>query len=626
MSKGQHETQGVYRIRIDGSWLRGSKIYACAVQTPDPGLEVMLDDASRPEALKLAEALFVSPSSERLPLVGVWSLGDPSIVVFPELAFGTDDFDALDDWINELSSPVIVIAGFGFCSGERLEKLLVDHPELEHAWPSSYPIDHGGSYNGGWCWIRRPRGKTRRIVFLKNFAEQKVETVEVPNWTKGKDILRLDSEDLTVFPLICADLIQDPLDEESPRARLRESLAEQDPASRILIVGLLHSGKTWSDFWSQALIDFTSQVSPDHLAVFLVNQARPKPFEKEDQDKWRSLTGVFRASDVSNRPPISSLDHVRYVETVNARGLLLRLTERPGVAAGELHWELGPNRSLYVWDVKRRFSWSASSLVEEKMEAQAQELSRFIDRHRTRWMDDRKLNTRLYKVFEKRLERARRWIEDQESRWIDNLWPQLLEGPVSAKDVKSTPDQLHKFSAPLSRALRILAAFCHEDLAERVIDPKVKDLEESKPKLKAHLCLLDSKSHIAIWSDPKLDPDDQIRKLEKYVSNPGRTLFVLGAGAGGVNPERQEIGSEQKDVDSKRQKVVQGPRSNIGRASRLGPSRDESPIDKPRKSARNIWWINLGFFEVILKDASWIEIPAAQASSELNERLRKKIL
>ena len=626
MSNGQHETQGVYRIRTDGSWLCGSKIYACAVQPPEPTLETMVRDGPRPEALKLAEALLTPQQREQRPRITTWSRKKPAIVVFPELAFSTDDFDQLDGWITTLPSPVIVLAGFGFCSGERLARLLQEHRDLQPAWPRSDPPDPDGTYNGGWCWLHRPDGQDLRVVFLKNFAEQKVEVAKVDDWTPGTHILRLETGDLTLFPLICADLIQDPEDKASPRARIGRSLEADPPRGDILVVGLLHADSTSSDFWKQALNDLTPLGGRGRLAVFLVNQARPEPCEDEEQDKWRSLTGAFLSiPHMPDGPPRPNLAHVRYVKTDEARGLLLRRTENPGVAAGPLRWHCAPNSGRYVWNPNRRFSWSEAKLVQESGTVEAWELSRLLVRQRKSLT--KRIHERLDSTFESRLAETRRRLEQESgAEWIGNLWPQLLEGPVSAKDVKSTPDQLHKFSAPLSRALRILAAFCHEDLAERVIDPKVKDLEESKPKLKAHLCLLDSKSHIAIWSDPKLDPDDQIRKLEKYVSNPGRTLFVLGAGAGGVNPERQEIGSEQKDVDSKRQKVVQGPRSNIGRASRLGPSRDESPIDKPRKSARNIWWINLGFFEVILKDASWIEIPAAQASSELNERLRKKIL
>lgn len=596
MTDAKNTRQRIHRAESQSQWLNSSgELYVCAVQPPEPDQSTILKDDSRPQALEIAEALLGTGSSAK-PRVSRWSQSDPALVVFPELAFGTGDFAELDGLIAKLPSPALVLAGFGFCSGDRLGKLLEEHSELETAWPGRAVFDPDGTYNGGWCWLHRPGEQARRIVFLKNWAEQGVEIAKVDRWTPGSHILRLNTDDLTVFPLICADLIR--RGKGGPRARILSSLAEERPRGPVLVPALLYDQKPHSGFWKAALNELISQDHVREFTVFLVNHSRPAPKRKEREDAWRSLTGAFVSRRHVSAPPSANLAHVRFAETDETRGLVLRLTEEPGVAAGSLRWRFGSDLGRHVWSPNRRFAWHESKLCEVMGGVEAHELSRFLVRYkRTLTTDTAK---KLRPTLMQRLEDLRHCLRrDPKGEWVGNLWPRVLVGVREGKARSYDPDRLHEYDSFLSRALLILASFCDAELAS-LVEERLDDAQ----------LVMDSDHHLMVWCDPELRPKRQIRELESLLFRTGSpALFVVGSSGRGRNPGRQRVKPRGRNDITDPHSLSEAPRH----VTEL-------------RALRSVWWLDLGAFEDILDSADWNQIGPRKIPNKLNDRLRREIL
>ncbi len=607
-----HDTEGIHRIEIPGEWLDGDELFVCAVQPdpPSPDAPDMFEaDASRPGALALAEELL----EQR---IRHWPVTRPALIVFPELAFGSVDFAALDDWVGRLRSPTIVLAGFGFCSGSRLQSLLVDHGgPLEPAWPGD--LDPDGTYNAGWCWIFRPGEQLRRLVFLKNFAEQKVEIALAPGWTPGSHILRLDTDDLTIFPLICADLICDRQKSGvypgSPRHRIRAALdADHRPHRRFLVAGLLYSEKTYSDYWKTSLNDLIAAADDNSRpAVFLVNLGQPAPCEEELQDCWRSLTGAFLHRGQVAGAPRLPLPHVRYLETNSARGLVLRLT-RPGAAEGALRWRCGADQGAAVWNPAQRRLWNRPALDKAGGPVTGSELSRFLARKKRRALEG--CHECLRPLLSARLERLERRLGHhldpsasggRRAKWISNLWPRLLYGLNKADQEQSNPDNLYPNEQILLRALTILAALNAPGLAPLILEAT------AEAQL---LMAFEPKFLVMVWYDPALPSRRQIRNLQHLVDDSGRPgLLVIGAGARGY-----EVA--QKIKPNRRGNITRPAPTPMHHPTTSDRDAREHRVRGPR-SLRPVYWLPLGELENVLENENW----DPEAAKQLDRRLKDQL-
>lgn len=187
---------GVGTVNINVNWLNGNhELPVCLAQPQLVTQEVIAHDESRPQSLALAQSIFGNEHGQAQ--LGRWFQGENGLLLFPEYAFGSPDFESLDQLVREYAHPLIVIAGFGAVRGNSLRALL---QSCEACWTDgANAVDEQSRYNAGWCWIHYGPGNTRPYIFLKNFFEQRLE-ITIPGITQGTHILELISRDLIVYP------------------------------------------------------------------------------------------------------------------------------------------------------------------------------------------------------------------------------------------------------------------------------------------------------------------------------------------------------------------------------------------------------------------------------------------
>lgn len=493
-------------------------LQVCVAKPELPDVDVITQDRSRAGAVRLAKELLAEhAAAER------WAdTYAPRLLVFPELAFGSGDFDGLDALVRVHPAPLVMLAGFGFTQAAKLKELLCNS-DVIRTWPEKENRTEG-SYNGGWCWVHQPGVDTRCYVFLKNFRDPNGEEPVVDNPVDGKHILRLDFADLVLFPVICSDLICN--QERSPANRIAASLKAESPtwASRVLIAGLLLTSKPEHHRWHQAI---DRAVGPkDTLRILLLaNHVSPPPSPREETDKWRCLTGVFVPESLASKPPPGPLPHVRFIQTPNGRasGLVLRCTG-PGVAFGWVQWEVGSDVG-HFWGVRGRYEWRGDALLPIRGLAPAHEIRRFV--------------ARRSEVIVKRFTAAARQCVGQilsDFQRIEDesvLWPRLLYGIRKPAGV-ATPDLLHEAALPLDLALGILAAL-QWSLNEHI--------GSGAGKL-GQIRLRTLNSEVLVWVDPDMSSRGQYAELAKFTMSPvyGPPLLVVGSGTdAGQHPEPGQV-------------------------------------------------------------------------------------
>src|ERR1017187_8867296 len=94
------QTESIFDIEVPGNWvLPDDQLWLAVVKPPYTGPNLIENDASRPQALALADTLF-SPNGDGQYPIAINAPVRNAVVLFPEFAFGSGDFAHLDTLIR----------------------------------------------------------------------------------------------------------------------------------------------------------------------------------------------------------------------------------------------------------------------------------------------------------------------------------------------------------------------------------------------------------------------------------------------------------------------------------------------------------------------------------------------
>lgn len=327
-----------------------------AEPTPVP---TILADGSRPATVAAVRDLLSGSHRHQAPVATEFAPGqNPIVIVAPEYAFGSGDWDALDQIVRASTRPVVFIAGFGASLGSAVtewanELLANDQATRRHVtWdPASGQLAGTRPVNGAWCWVHGFGDHTHAFVLLKNHLEQRHECVNLPTLQLGRTVIQVLFDDCDLLPLICADLVQGQADgDRTPMRRLQAALVGRRlSANPVLITGSLYQVVAANENWAVAIETWLSTVARDRQAlVSLANVAIDEPRPDENADRWRSLSGTFgRLAAIPKNQ--ADLPAARTVNGQGFRGAVLRHTD-PYIACGPLWWgPYAPTGEQFYW-------------------------------------------------------------------------------------------------------------------------------------------------------------------------------------------------------------------------------------------------------------------------------------
>jgi hypothetical protein len=433
--------EGVCRIDIQGHWLDANgELALCIVQPPSPTQSALQNDEPRPHSVEFARHIL--QQGERPSRLFVWLQGGAGLLVFPEYAFGSSDFGELNELIADFPGRLIVFAGFGAVRGAKLIDML---GSCHATWPEGgHALDPDSRYNAGWCWLKIPGAAPDKYIFLKNFPEQRVEIALIPGLVTGTHILELRASDISLFPLLCSDLVHEGANSAGARIEKRAALLG---SRRVLIAGLMYTKV--HPFWQAVLTRF-STFANSSAGICVANQVC-EPAQTVETDDWRSITGCFISRGIMREAPQKPLSAVKYVSTDAAAGLVVR-NLRPGITFGRFRWVSTGSKGRNVWAPEHRLVHRGGSLSPCEESVEAQELRQYVLRRRK--IIASRVDNSLRQLIEQGLQSD--IVEEPfERKLTPRFWPRLLTG--ASNDVVDG-EKMSKFEGFLDAGLAAAAA------------------------------------------------------------------------------------------------------------------------------------------------------------------------
>jgi hypothetical protein len=543
---------GVASVQIDGRWLDANSCLPVCVAKPPKRVDQIDADQSVPAIVAFARAILEAPAGGHSPL-STWVSTRAGLVVFPEYTFSSSDVGVLDALVRTSHGKLIVLAGFGAVRGSALQDLL------------------NQGCIAAWCWIHEGAGATRCFIFAKNFIDQVGEISGVQNLMTIHSVLKVETDDFVLYPLICSDLISE--EPDSPRVRIRRSTGSPPNSKNTLLCTLSCNSAPESRRWRAAIDDAVS-LNQQGAVLLFANQAVTEPKAEEELDRWRCLTGVFVSQSRMGQPRLP-LPQFRYVETeAAAAGLILRCPDE-GVAVGAIRWDLhGSSTGLHTWEPIVRLRLIANDWEPIEWSIGNYETRRYLHRRRETIL------SRFPKAAGPIGASLTQWSQSTSEREVTpRLWPELLDGPKPPVPPTS-PDALHQDSAVLDLAMAALAA-----VQSSTQGPSLFEGPERGQ-------LVWSGTELRIWRSPRFSEDQMLDRLCEIALHGGHDARLVFIARG--NNEGSIVGAQ---VVRAAQRVVPDGLTDVTVAS--PESIREGDIEVPKQ--RPIYWAPLSDLEGILR-------------------------
>ena len=525
-------------VYFDYSILDNQKLDICLIQAPPPNFDLVKTDKSRPLSVKVVQDLLTGVAEHHQPiLTEILPRTKMSLVLMPEFAFAHEDWEELDAAVRGSSNPIILIAGFGATVGDTLRKWKENNGDTIRHWAWDAPISNIKLVNGAWCWVHQPGHRTDCIVWMKNVAEQRFEAVKLQNMQFGREVLHLKFNDVSIFPVICADLLDSVNTPGSTQEKIRNSITDDNRHNiPILITGSLwQSG--YNRNWEVAIGDILHHVVKDRpAALALCNIAHDKPQLLESSDRWRSMSGVFvKYEDLPKCQ--QNLNAGRALETANVSGVVIR-DSKPCVVGGKLSWRpYSPVAGQFLWhsDALCHINERGVDLLSSTSNTTIRcEFKRNLRRFPTQKDWDPRVARGLNELISK--------SETISEQLLEKLVSYIIDGV--AYDEIAEPDLLYE-SESYREGIYAIAALKTLDEADWLTD-------EGQD---GHL-VSSGVINLLVWSERKRTYRFVRRKVEEWLKAPEAhpNLIVFGCGAGNAD-EGEVFVSLRSDISAPTQKI-----------------------------------------------------------------------
>ncbi len=572
------EDNTVIKKDVRGNWLSGGHLKVCLLKLEPPTDDQWRDDLSRPNNVAMMNDLLTPPEGSEKSLLQGQFHKVPSFVLAPELSYGSSDFDALHNMVEHYPNDIILVCGFGFSAGSTISQI-VSKDFVEGVWEDK--VNNQRNYNGAWVWVKHGN-ETQCYIIIKNYFEQKAE-IRVPNLLEGQSIFRLETDDLILFPLICADLICS--ENGKPSSRISTSLNNECSANKkVLVSASLLNLQSCSGHWKSSIGDLLENLKDKSPRLLLCNCVNPKEEIDENKDRWRCLSGGYQHREGS-KPPSKPLPFLRYVDDTKFSGMVIRNT-LIGCVFAKLKWTNNVSQGLHCLSEGIQYAYVDNSFEQCGGECDADELYRFVLRHKGKMLHNKVSSTEEARnladeELDKLIEVIKPFSASKIRKLSGALFRKCLNGINASNDIN--PDLLFENKDSLDCALTTLK------LIQFAIGANlIPDNSEQQPLQYGQLLAQNEEHEILVWDSSEYRAKqlyDMVKDKVANASGSARPLTVIGRGNGaGINPQDG--------------KIVSGRLSDI--TDSAPRSAEEKDILEPRD--RVVFWKNQGEIDEVLSN------------------------
>jgi hypothetical protein len=585
----------IFEVQIDVPLLAsGSEILLYLAQTPPPSAVQIFQREAAHGLMPFLESLFqndpVSGGPSRLETMAP-SPADTAIILIPECAVTMANWERVDELVRGLARTAIVIAGLGYASSAELKAWKEDRSVTESATERIFGFNERDAlgtpnmlFNTACSWVHYADGRTRCVVSLKNFLEQREEALKEEGLEEGCELLCLTAPDIVIYPLICAEFTCT-REGDRPLDRVARDIPRRVDGRKVLIAGLAYQNNEVHTLWQRGIYAATGAARGVPVIAAIVNNALWFSHPDEMMDKWRCLTGVY--VDKSHLLSQKSLPPVRCLADDSTVFGVLARTNMPGVFSGKLSWDFGRGGTQFIWRANRRSLASPDGMLLEPDlgDAYRDELYRAIRRFSplpaTVADEDQNQNENLMARNEQAaLDKIDNHLDSHVQPDAKRLVCTVLHGlRADMEGEEDDPDTLFNNHEHLIRGFRAIGSIKRMGIIRWQQDTS----QEGQ--------LVDStgKVNILVWSDPDNGRMAISRTVEIWSSElPGKSpLLVLAEGNGGefemegmvnVAGRGSDTGRER---DSSREPDASKTRDICNKTYIMRMERIENPLEEP---------------------------------------------
>lgn len=341
----------IFEIGIKASLLKNNtKLSLIIAQTPTSTLEEIADCQTNTRIRNFIKNMFAGGVDSHIARMAQSQIVK-EVVILPEFAIANDYWQELDTLISGFPGSLVVVAGIGFWKEDDLLKWKEASAHREFGF---HAMEGFGSpyrtFNCGCIWIHLENSETRRVIFLKNYNEQRIEAPLIPSLVNGNYIVFLCFEDICLCPLICADVTCQ--SEQKPLDVVLKYLLEKGAGKKTLIATVAYEKNPGHPLWQRGIAHAVQKQWGTEAVILAIANTSVSEDSYRCTDDWRNLTGVFVATDFmrgqSDYPSIRCLESDR-----NIFGALVR-TGEPALFAGEVSWDFGSGGYRDLWRPRLR--------------------------------------------------------------------------------------------------------------------------------------------------------------------------------------------------------------------------------------------------------------------------------
>ena len=207
----------------------------------------------------------------------------PLFIVTPELSMPISCVDLLDEIVNAISRPTIIIAGFEFMTWEeyrdKIYEVAMPQPET---WLADGHIGH--IVNSAGVWIHDDVGEIKKYIQPKTHPQDHEQSLVYP----GQNILLFRSSDQNDGPRLnfCVRICSDFVNANFVR-QLREEIARQCPTFRLDLTFLIQCNRDQdAEQFKQGVqryFDVADGIAPtEHGCLLFINNANERFGESKE--------------------------------------------------------------------------------------------------------------------------------------------------------------------------------------------------------------------------------------------------------------------------------------------------------------------------------------------------------
>lgn len=495
-----------FRARVSGG------LWTCLMQIEARLPAAISQDASNPEAVEILAKLLEENEGQPSKLARNAQPNQTAIILFPEYAFGSEDWGQIDEIVRKASRDLIVVATFGASPINQLAAIQTaatnSATTLSKGWLT--PIAGDRLINFGAVWVKNGNQQVC-VLFGKRYAEQGLEAPKL-DIIEFSESAAIELEDMWLFPSICADLVKRK-GQDGSESVISEITSQNAYKPALYTASLLQSRKQASRTWSGSINGLAFSLGQKNAAILVCNVATKAPDNRDGADKWRNLTGIYLSSQVSQGNH-ASCDMFSFHQTDNALGWTGR-SWYPQIMLGTLRFPpYSATTHLHPWQGHSRLSASPDLPKYEKPPAEEDIL--------------------LYCC-------ASGVGPPDGYNLLKLVWDHVISGE-SPKSIKIAVDFLH---GPFDRKSAMTAPLLETDVSGMKLclqatnallssnlqcEPMTAIGWQSHPSRRGHLTI-ESKS-VAMWISGKLRGDQMLEKLrnETEMAVPSDAVTIFGRG------------------------------------------------------------------------------------------------